>query len=266
MRRVGDVLKGQALPSPRREAASPASETVCPICKGAGYLREEVPVGHARFGRPQPCECRSAVESEQSMEDLQRFSNIDPFRDKSFANFDQKVSGVEKAYKEALEFARDPQGWLVLKGTYGCGKTHLAAAIANDALGRRRPALFAVVPDLLDHLRSTFGPSSEVNYDELFEKVRGTFLLVLDDLGTESSTPWAREKLFQILNYRYNYRMPTVITTNREFHQIDDRIVSRMLDKGLCKLVEISADDYRKKGSGERRVRPGTRTIRRGDK
>jgi DNA replication protein DnaC len=261
MKRIGDVLKRQATPAPSRGAALPPQEPVCPICQGAGYLIPDVPVGHRLFGVPQRCECRSALESQQSIDDLLRMSNIDPFRDKSFANFDTKVKGVEKACKAARDFARDPQGWLVLKGPYGCGKTHLAAAIGNEAIGRHLQTLFSVVPDLLDHLRSTFGPSSETSYDDVFERVRGTNILILDDLGTESSTPWAREKLFQILNYRYNYRMPTVITTNRDLRQIDERIVSRMQDVDLSKFMEITAGDYRTNERGERRVRSGPRAT-----
>jgi DNA replication protein DnaC len=138
-------------------------------------------------------------------------------------------------------------------GPYGCGKTHLAAAIANEAIQRGNQALFAIVPDLLDHLRSAFSPSSDVQYDELFERVRTAFLLILDDLGTESATPWAREKLYQIVNYRYNDRRPTVITTNRPMREIDDRIRSRMTDQAFCDVIEIKAEDYRQRRPGERR-------------
>src|SRR6185437_12505972 len=99
-------------------------------------------------------------------------------------------------------------------------------------------------------------PNSPIQYDEMFEGVRTTHLLVLDDLGTESATPWAQEKLYQIINYRYNYQMPTVVTTNRRMEQIDDRIQSRLRDQALCKVVEIGAGDYRTLKPGQRR--PGT--------
>ena len=157
------------------------------------------------------------------------------------------VPGVRRAYLRAVEYAKRPQGWLVLFGNYGVGKTHLAAAIANHALKRQIQVLFAIVPDLLDHLRSTFGPSSEVEYDERFEMIRTVPLLVLDDLGTENTTPWAREKLFQIMNYRYNDALPTVITSNRKPEDIDPRIFSRMSDRALCEEhIIIDAADYRR--------------------
>ena len=110
---------------------------------------------------------------------------------------------------------KTPTGWLVFTGDFGCGKTHLAAAIANHQVtpGRASP-IFVVVPELLDHLRATFSPNSATTLDRLFEQVKNAPLLVLDDLGTESATPWAQEKLFQLLNHRYAARLPTVITTS----------------------------------------------------
>ena len=75
-----------------------------------------------------------------------------------------------------LVFAEEPEGWLLLQGGNGCGKTHLAAAIANRALNRGRRVFFAAVPELLDHLRSTFSPAREIQRDEIFELVVATAL------------------------------------------------------------------------------------------
>lgn len=190
------------------------------------------------------------------VEDLRRFSQLDAFQEHTFRNFDPKTPGVDEAYRVAREFARDPYGWLLLRGGPGSGKTHLAASIANDAVENGAHVLFTVVPDLLDHLRATYAPSSSIQYDELFEQVRETHLLVLDDLGTEAATPWAQEKLYQLVNHRYNNRLPTVITTNRRLDSLDERMRSRICDQALCRVVEISARDYRALKPGQRR--PGT--------
>lgn len=184
---------------------------------------------------------------------LRAMSNLGAFLNKTFENFDAGITGVARAYARSRTFAEHPTKWLVLMGNYGCGKTHLAAAIANQLLDNGYEILFTVVPDLLDHLRSTFGPSSEVAYDERFEQVRGAGVLLLDDLGTENATPWAREKLFQIFNHRYNYNLPTVITSNREPKDIDPRIFSRMTDRDLCdEITLIDASDYRKLDPAQR--------------
>jgi DNA replication protein DnaC len=154
-------------------------------------------------------------------------------------------ANLRRAYEMAQEFANAPQGWLLLRGAYGCGKTHLAVAIANRLLDRGEGVLFVVVPDLLDYLRATYRSDSAVSYDKRFESVRTIPILILDDLGTENLTPWAQEKLFQIFNYRYNSRLPTVITTNRKLEDIEPRVRSRLMDDKLCKVYTILARDFR---------------------
>lgn len=160
----------------------------------------------------------------------------------------ERQANLRMAYKVCREFADDPDGWLLLQGGYGCGKTHLAAAIANACISRGDQALFVVVPDLLDHLRATYGPNSTVAYDERFEEIRNAPLLILDDLGTQATTPWAMEKLFQIFNHRYNAQLPTVITTNHQLEDIDIRIRSRLVDPSMSRIVHILAPDFRQSG------------------
>ena len=156
------------------------------------------------------------------------------------------VNSLKTALKDAQDFAKDPDGWLVITGPYGCGKTHLAAAIANYQAGRGyNLPKFVVVPDLMDHLRSTFGPRSSVSLDILFEDVKTAHLLILDDLGTQNMTSWTREKLYQLFNYRYNAELPTVITTPELRDEMDQRILSRMQDARLCTICAITAPSFR---------------------
>jgi len=232
------------------------AEDICPICKGIGYLRANVPVDHPDFGKLIPCTCQLAELAERRMDALRTLSNLDIMARMTFETFisdghglpPDKRDNLRWAYEEARNFARKPEGWLILKGGYGCGKTHLAAAIANACVERGQPVLFITVPDLLDHLRAAFGPTSPVNYDTRFDEVRTAPVLILDDLGTESSTTWAQEKLFQIFNYRYNARLPTVITTNHELEDITLRLRSRLVDPDLARIVSITAPDYRRSG------------------
>ena len=231
-------------------------EEVCPICKGIGYLRADVPVGHPDFGKLVPCTCRLVELAEQRVAMLRTLSDLEILSRMTFETFiheghglpPDKCDNLRWAYEEARSFAENPQGWLVLKGGYGCGKTHLAAAIANACVERGQPVLFITVPDLLDHLRAAFAPTSPTAYGARFEEVRTAPVLILDDLGTESSTSWAQEKLFQIINYRYNAHLPTVITTNHELEEIPLRLRSRLVDPDLTRIVSITAPDYRRAG------------------
>lgn len=173
---------------------------------------------------------------------------FDSFRVEGFGLPPHEAQTLKEASRRAREFAESPQGWIILLGAYGCGKTHLAAAIANYCLERGQPTLFIVVPDLLDHLRTTFSPHSAASYDERFESVLNAPLLILDDLGTQQATPWAQEKLYQLFNYRYNARLPTVITSNRPLEEMHPRLRSRMTDPELCQIYRIRTRDFR--GSG----------------
>jgi len=148
----------------------------------------------------------------------------------------------ERAYQAAGAFAAEPKGWLVLGGPSGCGKTHLVAAIVNECINRGFPAFYITAPDLLDHLRTSFSPDSEVPYDEFFDQVRNAPLLVLDDLGVQSATPWAREKLDQLLTSRFNSELPTVIVTITPVEHLDDRLRTRLTDPRMCQVYVVEED------------------------
>ncbi|RLC89488.1 MAG: DNA replication protein DnaC [Chloroflexi bacterium] len=237
-------------------AGSLLGDPHCPICGGLGYIRLDVPLGHPDFGKLFPCACRAAEIRERRTEALRTISNIAALDRFTFETFRPEGQGLSPdrqhnlrwAYDLAHAFAAHPEGWLVLRGGYGCGKTHLAAAIANACVAQGLPVLFLTVPDLLDHLRAAFSPSAGQTYDERFEEVRTAPLLILDDLGIEQSTSWALEKLFQLLNYRYMSRLPTVITTNHELEELEPRLRSRLADPDLVQLVTILAPDYRQAG------------------
>ena len=231
----------------------------CPHCGGLGYVVASAGPDEPGFGRAVVCVCRADEQNTARLDSLLRLSQIGALTDCTFETFIPEGHGLTQtrqrnlrmAYERAAEFAERPQGWLVLKGGYGCGKTHLAAAIANRQIADGRPVLFVNTPDLLDHLRATFNPESAVSYDERFDQVRNSPLLILDDLGTQSHSEWAQEKLYQILNYRYNAKLPTVITTNLELEAIEIRMRSRMVDPSLSQIVHIAAPDFRRAGVGE---------------
>jgi len=180
-------------------------------------------------------------------------SSLDLMTGKTFGSFEDRadenlrtdeLKSLQKTLKAAHNFSEKPKGWLVIMGTYGSGKTHLAAAIANYRAGLGDPPLFVMVPDLLDHLRATFSPQSTTTFDRRFDEIRTAPLLVLDDLGTQSMTPWVREKLYQLFNYRYNAELPTVITTSDSLDEMDARIRTRLLDGKLCTIYAVTASGY----------------------
>ena len=261
MRRLNEVLrsakldaktsKPEAEDSPSREEgapeAPPADDEVCPHCHDVGFVRQDLPLDHPEFGKALLCRCVEEENHEVRLSRLQRYSNLGPLTRLTFDNLIRRGRSADprdqarfqRCVDDAEAFAKDPEGWLVLVGASGCGKTHIGAAIANRCLEHGVPALFVVVPDLLDHLRAAYKPAAEVDYDQLFDQVRTTPVLILDDLGTQSATPWAEEKLFQIINYRFNARLPTVVTTNVPLRSTDDRLRTRLTDMALAKVYEL---------------------------
>ncbi len=258
MKRIDEVLKG-LVPEAKGGAGGsrPTPDDACPICGGTGFLRRDLPVDHPDFGRAVPCECALRKLEKRNADMLQKWSDLGALSRLTFDNFmaegptPAQQRSLQVALDAARAFAQSPRGWLVLRGGFGSGKTHLAAAIANHRLSLGEPALFVVVPDLLDYLRSSFSPASETPFDERFQSIIDAPLLIMDDLGTQSSTPWAEEKLFQILNHRYNRSLPTVVTTNCELDELDPRMRSRLLDTKLAEHVVIRAQDYRAGSASE---------------
>ena len=221
------------------------SEIECPVCRGAGFLRHDVPVGDPLFGQLTPCQCKRAEQVRRQAELLRRQSGIERCADKTFASFNARRPGLAAVYQRCVEYAECPQNMLLLRGSYGCGKTHLAAAIANAVLARGVPAVFATTPDLLDSFRATFDAASEMKYEQVKQLIKTIDLLVLDDLGVENGTAFTTEKLFQIINHRSDYRLPTVITTNLENSALDPRLASRLSDTDRCEELRINAPDFR---------------------
>jgi len=232
------------------------------ICGGKKYVRVNVPVGHPLFGKAVPCVCQRDEEEAERAARLQRLSGIshaqrDAWR---FDTFDPALSSprndeTRKAMAGILEdcrrYARTRNGWLVLSGRVGSGKTHLAYAIGVEALNAKVPTYANTVGELLNTLRAGY---SDGSYQVLFDLVQGAELLVLDDLGAERETDWAAEVLYMIINHRYANRLPLVVTTNFNPLQpggnADERIISRLTEgartgHGWSRVLTLPCGDYR---------------------
>src|SRR5512136_2415292 len=194
------------------------------------------------FRRPTDDTSHSDLSS-LAMHHEQTFSSWDDRLAENLSTEDRR--SLEKAVKTATDYARSPQGWLIFTGTYACGKTHLAASIANSRADLGQPPMLISVSNLLDHLRATFSTNSPVSLDRRFEEIRSAPLLILDALGEQSPTPWANEKLFQLIDYRHLNKLPTVMTTAKYLEELDPRILSRIQDARLCTVCAITAPGYR---------------------
>lgn len=181
---------------------------------------------------------------------------------KTFSDYERDASnsGALAAARESL----DKNTSLFIHGAPGTGKTFLAAIVAQEFMSRGRTVIFTEVPALLDTLKSTFDDSATARIDELTASLSTVDVLVLDDLGTENPTEWAVERLFLIVNARYNSQSTTLVTSNFPYSTIAERfnnprrtgrnrdapagiggsrIVSRLAQ--MCRAVQIKGGDRR---------------------
>lgn len=224
-----------------------ADTDACPTCGGHGWVRRDVPVGHPDFGRAFPCLCQVQRSDANRLARLQRYSNLGVLQSATFETLEPSGPGVgpeanaryDAALRAARAFAEAPDGSLLLTGGHGTGKTCLSAAAANRLMGQGHPVLFTFVPDLLDQLRGGYADDADLSHDEVFDQVKNVPILVLDDIGAHNGTPWAEEKLFQVVNHRYLNGLPTVLTSAVPLERLDGRLQSKLTDPRNARVIDM---------------------------
>lgn len=152
--------------------------------------------------------------------------------------------GVEGKYKPPTA----ERNGLFITGSYGTGKTHLAAAIANQLIGQNIPVICMTMIDLLAKIKSTFDNAQNFGNIETEESIMRIYekvpLLIIDDIGSEQPTEWGIAKIYAIINARYEAYMPVIITTNYGGAELVTRMTpksgdSRNAEKTLDRLKEM---------------------------
>ncbi len=173
--------------------------------------------------------------------------------------------GTQDGYNAALKYvAEDDEGkskrehhFITFVAEVGRGKTHLAIAIGWQWLVQGRGTVkYWQVGELLDAMRSEYDNPPKNDYGiplpGQFDKCKGATLLILDDIGAEQSTPWAREKLDILINHRWLEQKLTVFTTNMKPSQLQPRLRSR-IKEGV--VVTLEGIDYREFIANSRKER-----------
>lgn len=183
------------------------------------------------------------------------------FKTRTFEKFNlnernKKAFEIAKAFTENFEEANRNGLGIMFTGTYGTGKTHLACSIAIELINRNIPIIYGTAITLLSKVRQTYDSSTNTNEWELLDLYSNVDLLVIDDLGKEKPSEWVLEKLYHIINQRYENLKPVIITTNYDRITLINRlstkdnsstaeaIVSRLSE--MCTGVYMNFEDYRK--------------------
>lgn len=169
-------------------------------------------------------------------------------------NSNRKVFNNLKKYSEKLLKGIEKKG-LILVGNNGAGKTHLACSIANKLIENGTPVIYGTLINLLAELRNSYDTDNNISEMEIIKLYENVDLLIIDDLGKEKPSEWGLEKLFTIINSRYENNLPVIITTNYNQNSLLERlslngeietaksIISRLYE--MCYLVKIDDIDHR---------------------
>lgn len=167
---------------------------------------------------------------------------------------------------------------LLLTGSVGVGKTHLAVAILQGLIAKGVSCLFCESGSLLKQIQDSYNPISKTSELRVLAPVYQAEVLVLDELGATIPTDWVRDTMYQIINKRYNDKKLTIFTTNyldvpriertqepeivsrtfskkgsseriKEMTTLEERIGTRLRSRlyEMCNAVVIEGEDYRKR-------------------
>lgn len=213
------------------------------------------------------CKYQKAQQKMKRLDKAFKAAKIPPqYRDKTFLDY-KVTSDNAQAVKAAKSFLNTGTGGLFFYGNPGTGKTFLASIVTQEFLKLNQSVIFGDVPSLLEVLRSSFDDKNTKIMD-LMDDLSTVDLLVLDDLGTENPTEWAVERIYSIINQRYNAEKPVIVTSNFKLKEIarrlnnpkktykskkedekdfpsvtGDRIISRLAQ--MCTRVELKGEDRR---------------------
>lgn len=169
-------------------------------------------------------------------------------------NNGSQLQAFNYAFKLIDEYPAIDRG-LLLKGTCGVGKTHLATAILRGLIEKGVRCLFVEFGALLKEIQESYNSVSQSSELKVLAPVYEAEVLVLDELGASKPTDWVRDTMMQIIGTRYNDRRLTIFTTNytdvSRLHTeetLEDRIGVRLRSRlfEMCKTVVIEGADYRR--------------------
>ncbi len=240
-----------------------AAET-CKRCGDTGWVLVEVK--GAQVARRCTCfeERKTRILWEQAAVP-RRYANC------SFANFEpEHHPSLRHALKIARRFVKNypvQDVGLLFIGPCGVGKTHLAVAVINELVHKKKvPCYFCDFRELIRRIQNSYSPDSSLTEMNILEPIFRKDVLVLDELGAKRTTSWVEETVFFIVNHRYNHKKLTVFTSNYPdsgeeeedrrdayFKKGDETLVDRIGVRlrsrlyEMCKLVPMDGDDYRRK-------------------
>jgi len=241
---------------------------VCPLCGGTGWKTVADADGALKDRRVARCDCQLRTRSENLLAAARIPKRYEHCELSNF-EFDGPHRSLAPARMAACKFVEnyplDNVG-LLLIGSIGVGKTHLAVGIIKELIvGKGIACLFYDYRELLKQIQNSYNDTVKATELDVLRPVFETEVLVLDELGATRPTDWVWDTVSLILNSRYNNKLTTIITTNfpdgmsaeaetrqgikrlKREDTLGDRIGDRMRSRlhEMCRIITIEGADFR---------------------
>jgi DNA replication protein DnaC len=260
MKKLRDCLTLPVAPMAIRAKLSrdPTEKTwQCPTCgvipplafAGGWYVRRSCPCEKAAHEAREIAKLRAEtaqVRATLTYTWLGRAWSEPELSEKTFASFQRERQ--HQALTLAQSFAERPQGTLALYGSFGTGKTHLLAAIANVQVERGQTCRFASAVSLFDALQERL--ELRQDYHGLLRQAISAPLLLLDDVDKLKPSEFREETLYKLLNGRCVAGLPLALSSNNPPHALARWIGKAGRSRLMTGLIPVpmEGDDYRLEG------------------
>ena len=213
---------------------------VCEKCQDKGNIDGKI------------CDCYKQLVKEIAYNQLNKLS---PLKLSSFDTFslhyysDIKTDEEELSEREQMQlyfnkcksyaenFTKDAKS-IIMRGNTGLGKTHLSLVIARKVIERGFGVIYCSAPDILSKLeREQFSRNYNKSEESVEDTLKECDLLILDDMGSEFSTNFTKNKIYNLINHRLSCNLPTIISTNFTFKELEQTYSQRLISRIIGEYI-----------------------------
>ena len=220
----------------------------CPKCLNRGSIAHPGPNNTPVFSE---CSCMKA---RRAIERMERAGLGECMKKLTFDKFQDTDPWQKKIKKGAMAYAADPQGWFLICGQSGSGKTHICTAICQQLLSQHREVQYMSWLEESARLKTMLLEDPE--REKLLTLLKSVPVLYIDDLFKTGADDRGRARptvadiklAFEIINHRYNSNKATIVSTERyakELLAVDVAVCSRILERAGKHVYEIKASQSR---------------------